>query len=49
MDAESRLQPPAFNFDVLKTHVMSALSSATEHAVINCRDLIGGNCLNHFE
>ncbi|EJW75004.1 hypothetical protein WUBG_14088, partial [Wuchereria bancrofti] len=28
---------------------MSALSSATEHAVISCRDLIGGNCLNHFE
>ncbi|VDK67237.1 unnamed protein product [Onchocerca ochengi] len=48
-DAESKLLPPAFNFTALKTHVMSALSSATEHAVINCRDLIGGNCLNHFE
>ncbi|CAG9530378.1 unnamed protein product [Cercopithifilaria johnstoni] len=49
MDAESKLQPPAINFAALKTHVMSALSSAIEHAVINCRDLIGGNCSNHFE
>ncbi|KAM3723537.1 Ryanodine receptor [Dirofilaria immitis] len=48
-DAELKLLPPAFNFAALKTHVMLALSSATEHAVINCRDLIGGNCLNHFE
>ncbi|KAL4003146.1 RIH domain family protein [Acanthocheilonema viteae] len=49
MDTELKLQPPMFNFAALKTHVMLALSSATEHAVINCRDLIGGNCLNHFE
>ncbi|KAK6101668.1 RIH domain family protein [Brugia pahangi] len=49
MDTESKLLPPAFNFVALKAHVMSALSSATEHAVISCRDLIGGNCLNHFE
>ncbi|EJD76290.1 ryanodine Receptor TM 4-6 family protein [Loa loa] len=48
-DAESKLLPPALNFAALKAHVMSALSSATEHAVISCRDLIGGNCLNHFE
>uniref|UniRef100_A0A9J2Q184 Uncharacterized protein n=1 Tax=Ascaris lumbricoides TaxID=6252 RepID=A0A9J2Q184_ASCLU len=43
------LLPPQFNFAALKTYVMSALKSATEHAVINCRDLIGGNNLNHFE
>ncbi|VDN03294.1 unnamed protein product [Thelazia callipaeda] len=48
-DVELKLLPPAFNFAALKAYVMSALSSATKHAVINCRDLIGGNCLNHFE
>ncbi|VDK52636.1 unnamed protein product [Gongylonema pulchrum] len=48
-DADLKLLPPAFNFAALKAHVMAALCSATEHAVMNCRDLIGGNSLNHFE
>ncbi|KHN75295.1 Ryanodine receptor 44F [Toxocara canis] len=48
-DDEMRLLSPQFNFAALKAHVMSALKSAIEHAVINCRDLIGGNDLNHFE
>ncbi|MFH4985026.1 hypothetical protein AB6A40_011735, partial [Gnathostoma spinigerum] len=30
-------------------HAMVALRSATEHAVINCRDLIGGDNRSHFE
>ncbi|WKY11480.1 hypothetical protein Q1695_003218 [Nippostrongylus brasiliensis] len=48
-DEEMKLLPPAVNFDALKTHVMSAMESATRHAVMNCRDLIGGDCRNHFE
>ncbi|VDL84147.1 unnamed protein product [Nippostrongylus brasiliensis] len=44
-----KLLPPSVNFDALKTHVMSAMESATRHAVMNCRDLIGGDCRNHFE
>uniref|UniRef100_A0A1I7Z2U2 B30.2/SPRY domain-containing protein n=1 Tax=Steinernema glaseri TaxID=37863 RepID=A0A1I7Z2U2_9BILA len=48
-DAEMKLLPPAINFEALKNHVMVAFMSATEHAVINCRDLIGGSNLNHFE
>lgn len=48
-DEEMKLLPPHFNFNALKNHVMSELQSATEHAVMNCRDLIGGDNLNHFE
>lgn len=48
-DEEMKLLPPSFNFNALKNHVMSELQSATEHAVMNCRDLIGGDNLNHFE
>ncbi|KAK0411652.1 hypothetical protein QR680_005766 [Steinernema hermaphroditum] len=48
-DAEMKLLPPAINFEALKNHVMVAFMNATEHAVMNCRDLIGGNNLNHFE
>uniref|UniRef100_A0A914X500 RIH domain-containing protein n=1 Tax=Plectus sambesii TaxID=2011161 RepID=A0A914X500_9BILA len=48
-EAETKLQPPAFNFAALKTHVMGALVDATQRAVMNCRDLIGGDNLNHFE
>uniref|UniRef100_A0A915B3X3 Ryanodine receptor n=2 Tax=Parascaris TaxID=6254 RepID=A0A915B3X3_PARUN len=48
-DDDMNLLPPQFNFAALKTYVMSALKGATEHAVVNCRDLIGGNNLSHFE
>uniref|UniRef100_A0A1I7XMG4 B30.2/SPRY domain-containing protein n=1 Tax=Heterorhabditis bacteriophora TaxID=37862 RepID=A0A1I7XMG4_HETBA len=48
-DEEMKLLPPTISFDALKSHVMSAMESATRHAVMNCRDLIGGNNLNHFE
>ncbi|KAJ1347271.1 hypothetical protein KIN20_002292 [Parelaphostrongylus tenuis] len=48
-EEEMKLLPPAFNFDALKAHVMNAMESATRHAVMNCRDLIGGNNRNHFE
>ncbi|TKR86982.1 hypothetical protein L596_011471 [Steinernema carpocapsae] len=48
-DAEMKLLPPAINFEALKNHVMVAFMGATEHAVLNCRDLIGGDNLNHFE
>uniref|UniRef100_A0A158P902 Ryanodine receptor 44F n=1 Tax=Angiostrongylus cantonensis TaxID=6313 RepID=A0A158P902_ANGCA len=48
-EEEMKLLPPAVNFDALKAHVMSAMESATRHAVMNCRDLIGGNNRNHFE
>ncbi|KJH53391.1 hypothetical protein DICVIV_00329 [Dictyocaulus viviparus] len=44
-----KLLPPALNFDALKAHVMNAMESATRHAVMNCRDLIGGDNRNHFE
>ncbi|VDM79448.1 unnamed protein product [Strongylus vulgaris] len=42
MEKEMKLLPPAINFDALKAHVMAAMESATRHAVMNCRDLIGG-------
>ncbi|VDO40895.1 unnamed protein product [Haemonchus placei] len=48
-DEEMKLLPPAINFDALKAYVMSAMESATRHAVMNCRDLIGGDNRNHFE
>ncbi|KAI6237110.1 hypothetical protein M3Y95_00230500 [Aphelenchoides besseyi] len=48
-DEENRILPPALNFEALKNQVMVAFRSATENAVMNCRDLIGGNNLNHFE
>ncbi|KAK6049513.1 hypothetical protein COOONC_12982 [Cooperia oncophora] len=48
-DEEMKLLPPAINFDALKAHVMSAMESATRHAVMNCRDLIGGDNRSHFE
>ncbi|KAK6754198.1 hypothetical protein RB195_013289 [Necator americanus] len=48
-EEEMKLLPPAINFDALKAHVMSAMESATRHAVMNCRDLIGGDNCNHFE
>jgi hypothetical protein len=48
-EMELKLMPPAINFELLKVHVTYALSSATEHAVLNCRDLIGGDNRNHFE
>ncbi|VDM52160.1 unnamed protein product [Angiostrongylus costaricensis] len=48
-EEEMKLLPPAVNFDALKAHVMNAMESATRHAVMNCRDLIGGNNRNHFE
>ncbi|KHJ88239.1 hypothetical protein OESDEN_11971 [Oesophagostomum dentatum] len=44
-----KLLPPAINFDAVKAHVMCAMESATRHAVMNCRDLIGGDNRNHFE
>ncbi|CAB3399073.1 unnamed protein product [Caenorhabditis bovis] len=48
-DDEMKLLPPAIDFDALKKHVMESLKSATHHAVMNCRDLIGGDNTNHFE
>ena len=48
-DEETKLLPPAFDFDDLKAYVMEAMHTATRHAVINCRDLIGGSNLTHFE
>lgn len=44
-----KLQPPAFNFDALKDHVMEALADATVRAVMNCRDLIGADNFYHFQ
>ncbi|CAD6199567.1 unnamed protein product [Caenorhabditis auriculariae] len=49
LDDETKLLPPSINFDALKSHVMESLQSATQHAVMNCRDLIGGDNTNHFE
>ncbi|EGT37287.1 hypothetical protein CAEBREN_31615 [Caenorhabditis brenneri] len=46
---EMKLLPPSVDFDALKKHVMESLQSATHHAVMNCRDLIGGDNTNHFE
>ena len=46
---EKDLLPPGFNFLALKNHVMEALEDGTCRVVMNCRDLIGGNNLNHFE
>uniref|UniRef100_A0A8R1HP75 Ryanodine receptor n=2 Tax=Caenorhabditis japonica TaxID=281687 RepID=A0A8R1HP75_CAEJA len=46
---EMKLLPPSVDFDALKKHVMDSLRSATHHAVMNCRDLIGGDNTNHFE
>ncbi|CAJ0957143.1 unnamed protein product, partial [Mesorhabditis belari] len=52
-EEEMRLLTPQINLDALKNHVITALRSATEHAVLNCRDLIGDEIgasnLNHFE
>ncbi|EPB70936.1 hypothetical protein ANCCEY_09971 [Ancylostoma ceylanicum] len=48
-EEEMKLLPPAINFDALKAHVMTAMESATRHAVMNCRDLIGGDNRSHFE
>ncbi|CAJ0581879.1 unnamed protein product, partial [Mesorhabditis spiculigera] len=48
-DDEMKLMAPQINLDALKNHVITALRSATEHAVMNCRDLIGGDNLHHFE
>uniref|UniRef100_A0A1I7RX29 MIR domain-containing protein n=1 Tax=Bursaphelenchus xylophilus TaxID=6326 RepID=A0A1I7RX29_BURXY len=48
-DDEERILPPALNFESLKNQVMIAFRGATENAVMNCRDLIGGDNLNHFE
>ncbi|ULT90420.1 hypothetical protein L3Y34_008632 [Caenorhabditis briggsae] len=48
-EEEMKLLPPSVDFDALKKHVMESLQSATHHAVMNCRDLIGGDNTNHFE
>ncbi|CAI5451931.1 unnamed protein product [Caenorhabditis angaria] len=48
-DDEMKLHSPSVNFEALKKHVMEALKSETHHAVMNCRDLIGGDNTNHFE
>ncbi|KAE9549703.1 hypothetical protein FO519_007091 [Halicephalobus sp. NKZ332] len=48
-DMEMKLLPPELNFESLKNHVMMAMRNCTENAVMSCRDLIGGNNLNHFE
>uniref|UniRef100_A0A0N4ZPH7 Ryanodine receptor 44F n=1 Tax=Parastrongyloides trichosuri TaxID=131310 RepID=A0A0N4ZPH7_PARTI len=48
-DSQVKLLPPSFNFNALKNYVMSAFGEAMHHAVMNCRDLIGGNNLDHFE
>lgn len=48
-DTDTKLLAPTFNFEALKSHVTSSLISATEHAVMNCRDLIGGCNSSHFE
>ncbi|CAI4225083.1 unnamed protein product [Auanema sp. JU1783] len=48
-EEEMKLLPPSVNFDSLKSHVMEALQITTHHAVMNCRDLIGGSNLTHFE
>ena len=48
-DMEMKLLPPELNFEALKNHVMAAVKNCTENAVMSCRDLIGGNNLDHFE
>uniref|UniRef100_A0A0N5AR96 Ryanodine receptor n=1 Tax=Syphacia muris TaxID=451379 RepID=A0A0N5AR96_9BILA len=48
-EMDLNLQSPSFNFQSLKAHVIYALKNATQHAVMNCRDLIGGSNLTHFE
>ena len=48
-DFDLNLHSPTFNFQSLKVHVMYALKNATQNAVMNCRDLIGGSNLTHFE
>lgn len=48
-DSQVKLLPPSFNFNSLKNYVMSAFGEAMHHAVMNCRDLIGGNNSDHFE
>uniref|UniRef100_A0AC34QR18 Ryanodine receptor n=1 Tax=Panagrolaimus sp. JU765 TaxID=591449 RepID=A0AC34QR18_9BILA len=48
-EMEMKLLPPELNFEALKNHVMAAVKNCTENAVMACRDLIGGNNLNHFE
>uniref|UniRef100_A0A914BY34 Uncharacterized protein n=1 Tax=Acrobeloides nanus TaxID=290746 RepID=A0A914BY34_9BILA len=44
-----KLLPPQLNFESLKNQIMAAFRLTTENAVMNCRDLIGGDNLNHFE
>lgn len=48
-EQELKLQPPAFNFEALKNYVMEGLTDCTIRAVLNCRDLIGGDTFYHFE
>ncbi|GMS80971.1 hypothetical protein PENTCL1PPCAC_3146, partial [Pristionchus entomophagus] len=46
---DMKLLPPSIDLAVLKNHVVFSMTMATKHAVMNCRDLIGGTNLNHFE
>uniref|UniRef100_A0A915DIR8 B30.2/SPRY domain-containing protein n=1 Tax=Ditylenchus dipsaci TaxID=166011 RepID=A0A915DIR8_9BILA len=46
---DARLLSPQINFEALKEQVIRAFKDATLNAVMGCRDLIGGNNLNHFE
>ncbi|GMR59737.1 hypothetical protein PMAYCL1PPCAC_29932, partial [Pristionchus mayeri] len=48
-EEDMRLLPPSIDLALLKNHVVASMTMATKHAVMNCRDLIGGSNLNHFE